>query len=72
MKLPATIAAGLCANCRHARSTTSDRGAVYVLCALWKNGGFAKYPRLPVLRCDGWQPEQRRTEPAAPETSPEA
>jgi hypothetical protein len=45
---------GLCADCIHARSITSDRGSQFVMCQLsLSDPKFPKYPRLPVLTCDG-------------------
>ena len=50
-------AAGLCANCLHARRIQSDRGAVFYLCELSATDSrFSKYPRLPVLTCPGYAP----------------
>jgi hypothetical protein len=47
--------AGLCSDCRHARTILSDRGATFVLCQLSAGDPkFPKYPRLPVLSCDGY------------------
>jgi hypothetical protein len=35
----------------------SDRGSVFYLCQLSASDArFAKYPRLPVLECAGYQP----------------
>lgn len=53
---------GLCAACAHARLVTSARGASFVLCGLSRTDErFAKYPRLPVLACVGFEaPEQGR------------
>jgi hypothetical protein len=49
-------AAGLCADCVHARHIESDRKSVFILCELsLKNPRFPKYPRLPVLSCDGYK-----------------
>jgi hypothetical protein len=49
---------GLCATCRHVAIMRSDRGSIFVRCALSEtNPRFAKYPRLPVLECTGWKPE---------------
>ena len=46
---------GLCANCRHARIIRSDRGSVFYLCELsFTDVHFPKYPRLPVLACNGY------------------
>ena len=47
---------GLCAGCAHARVVTSARGAAFVLCGLSRTDErFAKYPRLPVLACTGYE-----------------
>jgi hypothetical protein len=47
--------AGLCADCVHARQITSDRASTFLQCQLsFTDSRFAKYPRLPVLTCDGY------------------
>ena len=47
---------GLCASCAHARRVTSARGSTFVLCALSQSDArYAKYPPLPVARCDGYE-----------------
>ena len=47
---------GLCATCIHMREVQSDRGSTFYRCALSDSDPrFPKYPRLPVLRCDGYQ-----------------
>jgi hypothetical protein len=47
---------GLCASCRHARIVHSARGSHFYLCRLAETDPrFAKYPRLPVLRCAGYE-----------------
>ncbi len=49
---------GLCLDCRHSRRITSDRGAEFYMCALSKTDPrFPKYPRLPVISCPGYVPE---------------
>jgi hypothetical protein len=49
-------AAGLCADCIHARHIESDRQSVFILCELsLTNPRFSKYPRLPVLACEGYK-----------------
>jgi len=54
---------GLCFDCRHARVIRSDRASIFYLCRLSATDPrFAKYPRLPVLSCPGYQ----KQEPAAP------
>ena len=48
---------GLCVNCKFMRTIQSDRGSVFYQCQLSAtNPGFPKYPRLPVLRCAGYEP----------------
>jgi hypothetical protein len=47
---------GLCGDCRHAQRIESDRGSVFVRCELaLSDPRFAKYPRLPVVRCAGYE-----------------
>ena len=47
---------GLCASCVHAIRITADRGSTFVQCALAKTDPrFPKYPRVPVLACDGYR-----------------
>jgi len=49
---------GLCADCRHSGQRVSDRGAVFWFCELSKvDARFAKYPRLPVRTCAGYERE---------------
>lgn len=51
-----TLDAGLCDHCRHCKRTSSPRGSVFRLCLLHETDArFAKYPRLPVIRCDGYE-----------------
>jgi hypothetical protein len=49
-------AAGLCAECRHAQVIRSERGPVYYLCRKsFEDARYAKYPRLPVRACPGYE-----------------
>jgi hypothetical protein len=49
--------AGLCSRCVHAQIVTNDRGSRFYLCRLSAvDPCFPKYPRLPVIRCDGFTP----------------
>lgn len=58
----ATVDAGLCNDCRHAKRVTSARGSVFFLCGLHDSDPrFAKYPRLPVVRCPGYARESGET-----------
>ncbi len=52
-----SIDPGLCATCAHRREIRNDRNAVFTQCARsFTDPAFAKYPRLPVLRCSGYDP----------------
>jgi hypothetical protein len=47
---------GLCASCRFMRQIESDRGSIFYLCERSAiDASFPKYPRLPVLRCAGYE-----------------
>ena len=49
-------AGGLCARCANAKVITSARGSSFVLCGLSRTDErFAKYPRLPVVTCAGFE-----------------
>jgi|SRR5882762_8492178 hypothetical protein len=49
-------AAGLCAECLHARRIESSQGSIFYLCELSHcDPRFPKYPRLPVLSCGGYK-----------------
>lgn len=53
--------AGLCAACRHRRWIANDRGSAFLLCRLSRRDvRFARYPRLPVLRCGGYEPGEEK------------
>jgi len=48
---------GLCADCQFMRKIVTDRGSTFYQCQLSAtNPDFPKYPRLPVVRCTGYQP----------------
>jgi hypothetical protein len=48
---------GLCVQCRHAEVLRNARGSVFYLCQLSRTDArFPKYPRLPVLICEGHEP----------------
>lgn len=50
-----TIMAGRCATCKHARQVSSARSR-FLRCELSdRDPAFPRYPRLPVLRCEGWE-----------------
>lgn len=50
---------GLCEACRHSREIVNDRGSRFLLCDRNKiDPRYPKYPRLPVLRCTGFEQKQ--------------
>ena len=50
--------AGLCHHCRHQQLIRNTRGSVFSLCRRSRDEPerFARYPRLPVVACPGYQP----------------
>jgi len=47
---------GLCFDCVNAQKIQSDRGSTFFRCNLSDTDpNFPKYPRLPVLRCNGYR-----------------
>ena len=53
---PSGIPAGLCGSCRHARRVVTPR-SVFLRCALSATDPrFERYPRLPMLACEGHAP----------------
>ncbi|RIK77965.1 hypothetical protein DCC62_08600 [candidate division KSB1 bacterium] len=49
--------AGLCEHCKHVQVIYSRRGSRFLLCRKSETDpAFSKYPRLPVLSCDGFVP----------------
>jgi hypothetical protein len=52
-----SVASGLCGRCVHAREVVSGRGFGFVLCGRSREDPlYPRYPRLPVLRCPGFEP----------------
>src|SRR5580704_11931257 len=48
---------GLCASCDFMRRIESDKGSTFYRCERSATDPtFAKYPRLPVLQCAGYEP----------------
>jgi len=46
----------LCDSCEHCRMIRSDRGSIFLLCErALTDASFAKYPRLPVVECRGFE-----------------
>ena len=63
--------AGLCAACRHARRVTTPRSD-FLLCEKSRtDASYARYPRLPMLACPGYEPiGSTGDEGAGPATEP--
>jgi hypothetical protein len=58
---PARQPAGLCDSCRHQRLVPNTRGSVFSLCERSRTEPeFRRYPRLPVLRCPGFEQAEDR------------
>jgi hypothetical protein len=55
---PGGLDAGLCDSCRHQRLIRNTRGSVFSLCERSRTEPerFVRYPRVPVLRCEGYEP----------------
>jgi hypothetical protein len=54
---PRTPAAGLCDRCRHQRIVRTTRGSSFSLCERSRTDpSYARYPRLPVTACKGFEP----------------
>ncbi len=59
--------AGLCDACRHQQVVRTKRSS-FSLCRRWKQDErFARYPRLPVLRCPGFEARAAGEPPAEQE-----
>jgi len=51
-------AIGLCTDCTHRTEQVSSKGSIFIRCLLAESDPqFMKYPRLPVLQCDGYEPQ---------------
>lgn len=51
-----SVLPGLCGRCAHRRMVRSKRGSTFLLCGLSRTDPrFARYPRLPVILCDGFR-----------------
>jgi hypothetical protein len=57
---------GLCASCLNSRLVAGANSRFW-LCELSRTDPrFPRYPRLPVLRCDGYQPTVEHLQPETP------
>jgi hypothetical protein len=51
--------AGLCDTCAHQQEVRNTRGSVFSLCTLSRvDPAYPRYPRTPVLECDGYEPRE--------------
>jgi hypothetical protein len=58
----ARVPAGLCDTCRLQRLVPNTRGSEFSLCERSRTDpAYPRYPRLPVLRCPGYEPRAVRT-----------
>jgi hypothetical protein len=58
---------GLCARCAYARTVENARGSIFILCGRsFIDPRFQKYPRLPVLRCDGFDERDEQKDHPSP------
>jgi hypothetical protein len=54
--------AGLCDSCRHQRIIKTTRGSRFSLCERSRTDpAYPRYPRLPVLRCPGFEERRPRS-----------
>jgi hypothetical protein len=52
---------GLCESCVNVRVVENRRGSRFYLCELSATDpAFPRYPRLPVLQCRGYRPQEPR------------
>ncbi|HLM09463.1 MAG TPA: hypothetical protein VK307_07120 [Thermoleophilaceae bacterium] len=50
------VNAGLCDSCRHQKLIRNTRGSAFSMCLRSRTEErFPKYPRLPVVRCPGYE-----------------
>ena len=65
--------AGLCASCVNARVIESSKSARFIRCELsFTDTRFARYPRLPMTRCEGFSARTDRAAQSLPFRKKEA
>jgi hypothetical protein len=53
---------GLCQSCRHMRLIQTSRRSTFYLCRLSeKDTAYARYPRLPVVKCAGFELDSEKS-----------
>ncbi len=56
----------LCETCKNLREVRTARSR-FLLCELSvTNDDYPKYLPQPIVRCDGYQPEEKKSEPSCP------
>lgn len=59
--LPAYTYVGLCRLCLHVRLVHTSRGSTFYLCRRSeKDPAYARYPRLPMIQCAGFESEREQ------------
>ena len=67
----AAAANGLCDACIHQQVVPNTRGSVFSRCRRSREDrGYPRYPRVPVLRCRGFEPPAPAAEPPQPQPPP--
>ena len=55
----------LCSTCKHVREVVAARGSRFVLCTLSQSDpSFPKYPRPPMLACQGYEAGESKSHEA--------
>jgi len=55
------LRAGICERCAHQQLVANTRGSTFSLCRRSRTDpAFVRYPRLPVLACEGFVPRERQ------------
>ncbi|HUZ86844.1 MAG TPA: hypothetical protein VNF26_07820 [Candidatus Baltobacterales bacterium] len=54
---------GLCVTCRHSRRVPGSRSTFWMCERSLTDRSFPRYPKLPVLRCRGFEPDPVKPPP---------
>ena len=58
--------AGLCETCKHSRTVKGARTMFWMCERSQTDRSFPQYPRLPVLRCRGYEEKEEPAKPPPP------
>jgi hypothetical protein len=62
MAAPGMPPAGLCGSCVHGERVPSSKGSAFLRCnRSFHDPRFPRYPTLPVVRCEGYEPPASAT-----------